>query len=166
MERSSRPSPTRAPPAPRPRDRRSINEAVESAYPQNPNLIRGVSTGVGIKYFGSDASKPYPNPSDPRAARRPAYPAGATFPDGAAHAIPRYPTNIYYNVSTEAQEVDEYNTLYTPVAEGGKCVTTSTNTCETTPANFAEIVAEHRHEHVPARDGQRSRARTTSTRRT
>jgi len=27
--------------------------------------------------------------------------------------VPRHPFNIYYNVSTDAQELDEYNTLYT-----------------------------------------------------
>jgi uncharacterized protein YaaQ len=114
------------------------NEAVESAYPQNPNLTPAF-TGVGIQYFGSDASKPYPNASIP-GSTTPVYAAGASFPDGSANAIPRYPTNIYYNVSTETEEVDEYNTLYTAVAEGGKCVASSTNTCETTKANFAEIV--------------------------
>ena len=31
---------------------------------------------------------------------------------GRRTAIPRYPTNIYYNVSTNAQEVDEYQTIY------------------------------------------------------
>lgn len=114
------------------------NEAVESAYPQNPNFTPAFA-GVGIQYFGSDASKPYPNASIP-GSTTPVYPDGATFPDGTANAIPRYPTNIYYNVSTETEEVDEYNTLYTSVAEGGKCVASSTNTCETTKANFAEIV--------------------------
>ena len=39
-------------------------------------------------------------------------PAGTTFQATGGTAVPRYPTNIYYNVSTEAQEVDEYTTLY------------------------------------------------------
>jgi hypothetical protein len=115
------------------------NEAVESAYPQSPNFIPAF-TGAGIQYFGSDASKPYPDPTIPGSTTA-AYAAGETFLDGSARAVPRYPTNIYYNVSTEAQELDEYNNLYTPVAEGGKCVASPTNTCETKPANFAEIVA-------------------------
>ena len=63
-------------------------------------------------------------------------------PTAAAQAIPRYPTNIYYNASTEAQEVDEFNTLYTPIAQGGKCVASATTTCETAPATFAEIVSD------------------------
>jgi hypothetical protein len=115
------------------------SEAFESAYPQSPNLIPAF-TGAGIQYFGSDASKPYPDPTIAGSTTA-AYPAGSTFLDGTARAIPRYPTNIYYNVSTEAQLVDEYNQLYTPVSEGGKCVASPTNTCETKPANFAEIVA-------------------------
>lgn len=117
----------------------AANEAIESAYPQNPVLIPAFE-GAGIKYFGSDASKPYPNPTIP-GSTTPTYANGETFIDGSARAIPRYPTNIYYNVSTEAQEVDEYNTLYTSEAEGGKCKASSTNTCETKPLNFAEIVA-------------------------
>jgi hypothetical protein len=114
------------------------NGAVESAYPQNPNFTPAF-TGVGIQYFGSDASKPYPNASI-AGSTTPVYPAGSSFPDGTASAIPRYPTNIYYNVSTETEEVDEYNTLYTSVVEGGKCVASPTNTCETAKANFAEVV--------------------------
>ena len=92
--------------------------AVESAYEQNPVLNAAFSATLdgGIKYFGSDASKPYPNPADGTFATgtTPAttFAAGSSFPDGAATAIPRYPTNIYYNVSTNAQEVDEYQTLY------------------------------------------------------
>jgi hypothetical protein len=117
----------------------AATEAFESAYPQSPNLVPAF-TGAGIQYFGSDASKPYPDPTIPGSTTQ-AYAPGSTFLDGTARAIPRYPTNIYYNVSTEAQLVDEYNQLYTPVAEGGKCVASPTNTCETKPANFAEIVA-------------------------
>jgi hypothetical protein len=116
----------------------ATNEAVETAYPQNPNLIPAFA-GAGIQYFGSDASKPYPDPTIPGSTTV-ASAAGETFLDGAARAIPRYPTNIYYNVSTEAQEVDEYNQLYLP-SPGGKCTNSSTNTCETKAANFAEVVA-------------------------
>ena len=92
--------------------------AVESGYEQNPvlNAAFAATLDGGVKYFGSDASKPYPNPSASAFATGfysgAEYPAGASFSDGAATAIPRYPTNIYYNVSTNAQEVDEYQTLY------------------------------------------------------
>ncbi|MBV9002002.1 MAG: Ig-like domain-containing protein [Solirubrobacterales bacterium] len=96
----------------------STSSANESAYEQNPALdaaFKGTLDG-GIKYFGADASKPYPNPADGSfatgAAPSSQYTAGSTFTDAGGTAIPRYPTNIYYNVSTNAQEVDEYQTLY------------------------------------------------------
>ena len=92
--------------------------AIESAYEQNPALDSAfqATSGGGIKYVGADASKPYPNPADgsfatgtPPATQ---YTAGQVFSDAGVTAIPRYPTNIYYNVSTNAQELDEYQTLY------------------------------------------------------
>ncbi|MBV8989139.1 MAG: hypothetical protein JO372_11340 [Solirubrobacterales bacterium] len=108
--------------------------ADESAYEQNPALDAAFAGTLdsGIKYFGTDASKPYPNPADNTFATgafggaATEFPAGATFQDAGATAIPRYPTNIYYNVSTNAQEVDEYETLYdsptcTPVAGVTTC---------------------------------------------
>jgi hypothetical protein len=123
----------------------STGSAVESPYEQNPalNAAFAGTLGGGIKYFGADASKPYPNPADGAFATG-AFsgaqsPAGATFADAGATAIPRYPTNIYYNVSTEAQEVDEYNYLYLP-PPAGACVNSSTTTCLSTPATFADIV--------------------------
>jgi hypothetical protein len=96
----------------------STGSATESPYEQNPvlNAAFAGTLGGGIKYFGADASKPYPSPADGAFATG-AFsgaqsPAGATFTDAGATAIPRYPTNIYYNVSTNAQEIDEYETLY------------------------------------------------------
>jgi hypothetical protein len=96
----------------------TVGTAVESGYEQNPSLDAAFASTAdgGIKYFGSDASKPYPSPADasfPTGAYGGAQtPAAGSFPDAGATAIPRYPTNIYYNVSTNAQEVDEYQTLY------------------------------------------------------
>jgi hypothetical protein len=115
------------------------NEAIETAYPENPSLAAAFA-GVGIEAFGSDASKPYPNPAIAGSVT-PAFVAGESFLDGSARAIPRYPTNIYYNVSTEAQEIDEYNQLYLSPEHGGKCASSSTNTCEEKAANFAEVVS-------------------------
>ncbi len=119
--------------------------AVESPYEQNPNLdtaFKATSNG-GVKYFGSDASKPYPNAPDSSFATGSIPPntfaAGSSFTDAGAIAIPRYPTNIYYNVSTNAQEVDEYNYLYLPPPLG-VCVNSSTTTCLTTPATIASIL--------------------------
>jgi hypothetical protein len=112
----------------------TIGDADESAYEQNPALNAAFAGTVdgGIKYFGADASKPYPNAADSTFATgafggaATEYPAGTSFPDAGATGIPRYPTNIYYNVSTNAQEVDEYETLYdeptcTPIAGVTTC---------------------------------------------
>ena len=130
----------------------SQSTANESAYEQNPALdaaFAGTLDG-GIKYFGADASKPYPNPADGSFATgaTPAgeYPAGATFQDAGATAIPRYPTNIYYNVSTNAQEVDEYQTLYDSSSTGGtgRCTPVAgVTTCNPAGTTFtiAQIVA-------------------------
>jgi hypothetical protein len=120
--------------------------AVESPYEQNPALdaaFAGTMNG-GIKYFGSDASKPYPNPADGSFATGAyggaQYPARATFADASGTAIPRYPTNIYYNVATNAQEVDEYQTLYDlPTCKP----VTGVTTCNPagTPFTIAQIIA-------------------------
>jgi hypothetical protein len=115
----------------------SVNGATENPYAQNP-VFAAALTDSGIKYFGSDASKPYP--SSPLEVNSPQLPAGQTFTDGPAQAVPRYPENIYYNVATQAQEVDEYNTLYLPPWLGGVCVNTAVTTCESTPASFQQIV--------------------------
>jgi hypothetical protein len=92
--------------------------ADESAYEQNPALDAAFPNTLdgGIKYFGSDASKPYPSAADSPfttgSYTGTEVPSGGTFQDAGGTGIPRYPTNIYYNVSTEAQEIDEYETLY------------------------------------------------------
>jgi hypothetical protein len=115
----------------------AINGATENPYAQNP-VFTAALTESAIKYFGSDASKPYP--SNPLEVNSPQIPAGQTFTDGPAQAVPRYPENIYYNVATQAQEVDEYNALYLPPSLGGVCVNTAVTTCESAPATFAQIV--------------------------
>lgn len=50
---------------------------------------------------------------------------------GPALTVPRYPMNIFYNVATRAEEVDEYNWIYTSVANGGSgiCETDPNSTC-------------------------------------
>jgi hypothetical protein len=107
----------------------TAGSADEGPYEQNPALDAAFP-GAKIKYFGSDASKPYPSPADwPFTTLAPGStyggaesPIASTFSDAGATAIPRYPTNIYYNVATNAQEIDEYNTLYLPVGDGsGAC---------------------------------------------
>jgi hypothetical protein len=123
----------------------TVNGAVESAYEQNQTLDAAFKA-IGIKTFGSDSSKPYPSPANATfpngTAPTSQYADGATFtqPVSGAQAEARYPTNIYYNVSTEAQEVDEYNHLYLASAQGGACVDSATTTCITTAATFADII--------------------------
>jgi Invasin, domain 3 len=135
----------------------ATSTANESAYEQNPFLDAALPATLdgGIKYIGADTSKPYPNPADgsfatgsftascgPPVAPVGAYPCGASFQTAGATAVPRYPTNIYYNVSTNAQEVDEYQTLY-DLPPSGKCVNTSVTTCNPSGTTFTiqQIVA-------------------------
>ena len=108
----------------------SEGTAVESPYEQNPVLDAAFAATLsgGIKDFGADASKPYPNAADQSFATGSApsgqYTSGASFQDAGATGIPRYPTNIYYNVATAAQEVDEYETLYDSAPAAGGSSTT------------------------------------------
>ena len=50
---------------------------------------------------------------------------------GGALTLPRHPMNIFYNVATEAEEVDEYNWIYTSAADGGSgiCTVDPRSTC-------------------------------------
>ncbi|GAA2619103.1 hypothetical protein GCM10010399_57700 [Dactylosporangium fulvum] len=77
----------------------------------NPNLAPALNA-TGIRYIASDASRE-------QTAR----------PVGNAVTVPRFPMNIYYNVATVAEEVDEYNWIYTSRADGGSGV------CESNPAS-------------------------------
>ena len=47
--------------------------------------------------------------------------------------LPRYPMNIFYNVATFTEEVDEYNWIYTSAADGGSgiCTNNASSTCIT-----------------------------------
>ncbi|GGM57110.1 hypothetical protein ACFFX1_29025 [Dactylosporangium sucinum] len=76
----------------------------------NPNLAPALNA-TGIRYIASDASRE----QAPRAV-------------GNATTVPRFPMNIYYNVATVAEEVDEYNWIYTSRADGGSGI------CEDNPA--------------------------------
>ncbi|HEX6498160.1 MAG TPA: hypothetical protein VF054_03910 [Micromonosporaceae bacterium] len=79
----------------------------------NPNFVNALGPD-GVKYIGLDAS------------REP-----ALRPVGAALGDPRHPINVFYNVSTVPQEVDEYNWIYTSTADGGSgiCENNPTTTC-------------------------------------
>ena len=105
-----------------------VENANELPWEQNPYFIPALEA-VGITTVGADASKAYPNPPDDQFGdRRPTYTgatyaAGQPFVDGTAQVAPRHPINIFYNASTNAQELDEYNTLYNAVAPGSQCQT-------------------------------------------
>ncbi|WP_037889522.1 hypothetical protein [Streptomyces viridochromogenes] len=76
----------------------------------NPGLA-GALADNGVKWIASDNSR------EPRQRSV-----------GAALTVPRHPMNVYYNVGTEEEMVDEYNWIYTSAADGGSGV------CETNPA--------------------------------
>jgi len=59
---------------------------------------------------------------------------------GPALTVPRHPTNVYYNVATRAEQLDEYNYVYLPPPDGS-CVSSPTNTCRSQPATWDEYVA-------------------------
>ncbi|MGZ4738677.1 MAG: putative Ig domain-containing protein [Ilumatobacteraceae bacterium] len=88
----------------------------------NPNFVAAL-TQAGIAAIGSDASRD-------NVARQ----------VGSATTIPRHPTALYYNTSTQAQAVDEYNWLYNSRANGGSgyCEDNpGTATCLAAPLNPA-----------------------------
>ena len=135
------------------------NTAAVDPYGQNPAFL-GALTSTGIKYAGSDTSKPYPQtPTDVNSAR---YLAGATWFQGDTQAVPRYPTNVYYNAATQDQQLDEYNWIYvadnsaTPEIEGNCQAIPGVTTCRTTPATLAGVHRQRGPDHVPARRRQRS----------
>lgn len=67
----------------------------------NPNFVAAL-TQNGMRWVGLDASRE----------------AGARQV-GSATAVPRHPINVFYNVATAQEEVDEYNWIYTSRADGG-----------------------------------------------
>ncbi|MGV8910727.1 MAG: hypothetical protein ACOH1Y_17255 [Propionicimonas sp.] len=90
--------------------------AVKPQQPNdNPNLAAALSAN-GILSIASDASRE----PDQRIV-------------GPAQTVPRYPMNIFYNVASPAEEVDEYNWIYTSVADGGSglCQNNPASTCIT-----------------------------------
>ena len=72
----------------------------------NPEFLRAAKD-FGIRYILSDTSQPgWKNPS-PNAGFYSTYEPSILI-------IPRYPTNLYYNVSTPAEWISEYNYFYAP----------------------------------------------------
>ena len=87
----------------------------------NP-LMPGTLDALGVTWIAADNSRePVP------------------YAIGGATTVPRYPANIYYNVESQAEQLDEYNYIYLP-PPAGRCVNSATNTCRTAPATWAEYV--------------------------
>ena len=84
---------------------------------KNPAMPAAL-TQAGIKWVAADNSRePVP------------------YKVGAAITIPRHPANVYYNVGTFAEQLDEYNWIYFD-----NCVSTPTHTCLSTQATYESYV--------------------------
>jgi hypothetical protein len=63
---------------------------------------------------------------------------------GSALTLPRYPMNVFYNVSTWPDQLDEYDWLYlsktAEPAGRGNCENTANTTCFTTPVTQAQFI--------------------------
>ncbi|MFE3073041.1 hypothetical protein [Streptomyces sp. NPDC059247] len=94
----------------------------------NPNL--GLALGDnGITWLASDNSR------DPGQRQV-----------GSATTVPRYPMNIFYNAGRAAEQVDEYNWIYTSRAQGGSGIcedNPATTTCLPAPLDPATGYTNH-----------------------
>jgi hypothetical protein len=88
----------------------------------NPSMPAAL-TATGIRWTAADNSRE-PTP----------------YTIGSATTVPRYPSNVYYNVATRAEQLDEYNWVYAPPGAGGNCAAPRTD-CRTTAATYADYVA-------------------------
>ncbi len=117
----------------------TTENAVELPWEQNPYFIPALQA-VGITAVGDDGSKPYPDPSTNEFGygltyTGAEYPADATFLEGTAQVVPRHPINIYYNASTDYQELNEYQSIY-----GAGGTDPDTTVCPTGTCTWANVV--------------------------
>ncbi|MGW1598318.1 hypothetical protein [Streptomyces sp. NPDC002343] len=94
----------------------------------NPNLALPL-TVEGVKWIASDNSR------DPEQRRV-----------GPATTVSRYPMNVFYNAGRAAEQVDEYNWLYTSRAQGGSGIcedNPATTTCLPAPLDTATGYSGH-----------------------
>ncbi|MEU3458328.1 hypothetical protein ABZ721_00040 [Streptomyces sp. NPDC006733] len=93
----------------------------------NPNLAPSL-TATGVTVLGSDNSR------DPLQRKV-----------GPALTVPRFPMNVFYNAGKAAEEVDEYNWIYTRAADGGSgiCENSATSTCLDAPLDTATGYASY-----------------------
>lgn len=80
----------------------------------NPNIVQALADN-GIAYTASDASRE---------------PAQRLL--GRTLTVPRHPTNVFYNVGTREEQLDEYNFVYYEACAGG---------CLSAPATWEQYVA-------------------------
>jgi hypothetical protein len=127
----------------------AVNGAALAPYTENPAYVPAL-TAADIHTVASDSSKPYPNPPAKSAVSETDttnFPKGASFPlSPTIRAVPRYPSNVYYNVANRADQLDEYNWIYvkddpaTPAQEGACQDIPNVTTCRTAPATWAEYL--------------------------
>jgi hypothetical protein len=83
-------------------DRRGTEEDPSDDVPfpegANPNFLQAAQD-LGIRYIASDQSRPNQNLEQ-------------RIPGFNLFVLPRFPTNVYVNVTTPEQNIDEYNWLY------------------------------------------------------
>ncbi|MEW6581994.1 MAG: hypothetical protein AB1416_04455, partial [Actinomycetota bacterium] len=91
----------------------------------NPAMPAALNA-IGIKWIGADNSR---EPDQ--------------YAIGGALTVPRHPSNVYYNVGTRAEQLDEYNHVYL-APPAGACVASPTNTCLAAPATWEQYVASER----------------------
>ena len=94
----------------------------------NPNLALALDDN-DITWLGSDNSR------DP-----------AQRQVGPATTVPRHPMNIFYNAGRAADQVDEYNWIYTSRAQGGSGIcedNPATTTCLSAPLDTATGYTDH-----------------------
>ncbi|MFI1443555.1 hypothetical protein [Streptomyces fructofermentans] len=94
----------------------------------NPNLAPALADN-GITWLGSDNSR------EPQQRQV-----------GPATTVPRYPMNVFYNAGRAAEQVDEYNWIYTGRAQGGSGICEDhpdTSTCLPAPLDTATGYADH-----------------------
>ncbi|MFF9216950.1 hypothetical protein [Streptomyces viridosporus] len=94
----------------------------------NPHLAPALADN-GVTWLASDNSR---EPDQRRVAP--------------ATTVPRYPMNIFYNAGRAAEQVDEYNWIYTSRAQGGSGIcedNPATTTCLPAPLDTATGYAEH-----------------------
>ncbi|MFF9869565.1 hypothetical protein ACF1G0_29885 [Streptomyces sp. NPDC013953] len=93
----------------------------------NPGLVPALA-GNGVAWLGADNSR------DPAQRRV-----------GPALTVARHPINIFYNAGRIAEQVDEYNWIYTSKAQGGSglCEDLPTTTCLDAPLDPATGYAGH-----------------------